>query len=64
MINLRNILKNKSCYSETLDFIIAFFEDNNLSPYNTLNENMTSVTNRINKRKDAVIAIFKNIEKT
>ena len=51
-------------YSETLDFMIAFFEDNDLSPYDTLNENMTAVTNRINKRIDAVIAIFRNVEQT
>ena len=51
-------------YSETLDFMMAFFEDNDLSPYDILNENMTSVTNRINKRIDAVIAIFRNVEKT
>lgn len=51
-------------YSETLDFMMAFFEDNDLSPYDTLNENMTSVTNRINKRIDAVIAIFRNVEQT
>ena len=51
-------------YSETLDFMIAFFEDNDLSPYDILNENMTSVTNRINKRIDAVIAIFRNVEQT
>ena len=51
-------------YSETLNFMIAFFEDNDLSPYDVLNENMTSVTNRINKRIDAVIAVFRNVEKT
>ncbi|SFZ93032.1 hypothetical protein SAMN05428642_1021140 [Flaviramulus basaltis] len=51
-------------YSENLDFMIAFFEDNDLSPYDVLNENMTSVSNRINKRIDAVIAIFRNVEET
>ena len=56
--------KTSPSYSETLDFMIAFFEDNDLSPYDILNENMTSVTNRINKRIDAVIAIFRNVEQT
>ena len=56
--------KTSPSYSETLDFMIAFFEDNDLSPYDTLNENMTSVSNRINKRIDAVITIFRNVEKT
>jgi len=51
-------------YSETLDFMMAFFEDNDLSPYDVLNENMTSVTNRINKRIDAVIVVFRNVEQT
>ncbi len=51
-------------YSETLDYMIAFFEDNNLSPYNTLNNPMLSFTNTIDKRMDAVAAILKNIEKT
>ena len=51
-------------YSETLDFMIAFFEDNDLSPYDTLRDSMTSVSNRLNKRMDAVAAILKNIEKT
>ncbi|MDP5158279.1 MAG: hypothetical protein NWQ07_06860 [Flaviramulus sp.] len=56
--------KTSPSYSETLDFMIAFFEDNDLSPYDILNENMTSVYNRINKRIDAVIAIFRNVEET
>ncbi|MBN4047040.1 hypothetical protein JYU05_00680 [bacterium AH-315-P13] len=51
-------------YSETLDFMIAFFEDNDLSPYETINRPMVSFTNTINKRIDAVASILKNIEKT
>ncbi|MBN4085026.1 hypothetical protein JYT89_01645 [Flavobacteriaceae bacterium AH-315-B10] len=51
-------------YSETLDFMIAFFEDNDLSPYDTINSPMVSFTNTINKRIDAVASILKNIEKT
>lgn len=50
-------------YSETLDYMIAFFEDNDLSPYDTLKDSMTSVSNRLNKRMDAVATILKNMEK-
>lgn len=51
-------------YSETLDFMIAFFEDNNLSPYNTLRMSNTSLLNKFNKRMDAVVSIFRNVEET
>ena len=51
-------------YSETLDFMIAFFEDNYLSPYDTLNSPMWSFNKIINKRMDAVAAILRNMEKT
>ena len=51
-------------YSETLDFMIAFFEDNNLSPYDTLGMTSTSLLNVFNKRMDAVVSIFRNIEET
>lgn len=51
-------------YSETLDFMIAFFEDNNISPYDTLRTSNTSFLNEFNKRMDAVVAIFRNVEET
>ena len=51
-------------YSETLDYMIAFFEDNHLSPYDTLNSPMWSFNRIINKRMDAVAAILRNMEKT
>lgn len=51
-------------YSETLDYMIAFFEDNYLSPYDTLNGPMWSFNKIINKRMDAVVAILRNMEKT
>tara|TARA_R110001583_G_scaffold127116_3_gene278724 strand:- start:1260 stop:1802 length:543 start_codon:yes stop_codon:yes gene_type:complete len=51
-------------YSETLDFMIAFFEDNNLSPYDTLGMNRTSLQNVFNKRLDALISILRNVEET
>ncbi|MFV9550783.1 BfmA/BtgA family mobilization protein [Algibacter sp. PT7-4] len=51
-------------YSETLDFMIAFFEDNNLFPYDTLGINGTSLQNVFNKRLDALISVLKNVEET
>ncbi len=51
-------------YSETLDFMIAFFEDNNLSPYDILRMSNTSLLNVFNKRMDAVVSIFRNVEET
>ncbi|MFD1615176.1 BfmA/BtgA family mobilization protein [Gelatiniphilus marinus] len=51
-------------YSETLDYMIAFFEDNNLSPYDTLGMNRTSLQNVFNKRLDALISILRNVEET
>jgi len=51
-------------YSETLDFMIAFFQDNNLTPYDTLRMNNTSLMNIFNKRMDAIVSIFRNVEET
>lgn len=51
-------------YSETLDYMISFFKDNDLSPYDTLNANYTSFINVFNKRMDALISILRNMEKT
>ncbi|WP_111308021.1 BfmA/BtgA family mobilization protein [Confluentibacter sediminis] len=51
-------------YSETLDFMIAFFQDNNISPYDTLRVNFSSLPNILNKRMDAVVSILRKIEET
>ena len=51
-------------YSETLGFMIAFFEDTGLSPYDTMNNPILSCTISLNKRTDAVVAILRSIEKT
>jgi len=56
--------KTTPSYSETLDFMMAFFEDNNLSPYDTLSMSNTSLLNVFNKRMDAVVSIFRNVEET
>ena len=56
--------KNNSNQSETLDLILDFFEQNNLSPFETLVPSKVSLEQLIKKRIDAVIAILKNIEKT
>lgn len=51
-------------YSETLDFMIAFFEDNHISPYDTLRMSNQVYLNKFNKRMNAVVSIFRNIEET
>ena len=51
-------------YSETLDYMLSFFKDNDLSPYDTMNANYTSFINVFNKRMDALISILRNMEKT
>ena len=56
--------KTSPSYSETLDYMIAFFEDTGLSPYDTMNNPILSSTSAINKRTDALIAILRNMEKT
>lgn len=56
--------KTSPSYSETLDFMIAFFEDTGISPYDTMNNPILSCTISLNKRTDAVAAILRNIEKT
>jgi hypothetical protein len=56
--------KNNSNQSETLDLVLDFFEQNNLSPFETLVPSKVSLEQLIKKRIDAVIAILKNIEKT
>jgi hypothetical protein len=56
--------KNNSNQSETLDLILDFFEQNNLSPFETLVPSKVSLEQLIKKRIDAVIAILKNIEKS
>ena len=56
--------KTSPSYSETLEFMIAFFEDNHLSPYDTLNLSNARLLNLVNKRMDAVVSIFRDIEKT
>lgn len=56
--------KTSSSYSETLDFMVAFFEDTGLSPYDTMNNPILSCTISLNKRIDAVVAILRDIEKT
>ena len=52
-------------YSETLDYMIAFFKDNKLSPYDTLNVSpLHSLTYDLNERTEAVVSILRSMEKT
>lgn len=56
--------KTSPSYSETLDFMIAFFEDTGLSPYDTINHSILSFTSSVNKRLNALMSILRDIEKT
>ncbi len=56
--------KTSPSYSETLDFMIAFFRDNDLSPYSTMDASYNSVEVVLKKRLDALIAILRNMEST
>ncbi len=56
--------KTSPSYSETLDYMIAFFEDTGLSPYDTMHNPILSYTRALSKRTKAVTTILRNIEKT
>lgn len=57
--------KTSPSYSETLDFMIAYFEDNNISPYDQPNRlGLGSLVGTLDKRLDAVTTILREIEKT
>lgn len=49
--------------SMTLLMMLDFFEDNGISPNETLGPNMQTLEREIKKRINAVIAIIKDIEK-
>jgi len=56
--------KTSPSYSETLDYMIAFFEDTGLSPFDTMHNPILSYTRALSKRTKAVMTILRNIEKT
>ncbi len=57
-------LKTSPNYSETLSFMIAFFKDTGLSPYDATRNPILASTVTIIRRIDYLIALLKNIEKT
>ena len=57
-------LKTSPNYSETLGFMIAFFKDTGISPYDTIRNPILLSTVGIIRRLDYTIALLKNIEKT
>ncbi len=57
-------LKTSPNYSETLSFMIAFFKDTGLSPYDAVRNPILASTVAIIRRIDYLIALLKNIEKT
>lgn len=56
--------KTSPSYSETLDYMVAFFEDTGLSPFDTMHNPILSFTRALSKRTKAVMTILRNIEKT
>lgn len=63
-IKFRKFCKKMSkSQSMTLLLMIEFFEDNGISPNETLGPNMQTLESEIKKRINAVIAIIKDIEK-
>jgi len=56
----RGISKSQSM---ALLLMIEFFEDNSISPYESLGVNMTTLESKIKSRINALIAIIKDIEK-
>ncbi|MBP0904034.1 BfmA/BtgA family mobilization protein [Mariniflexile gromovii] len=51
-------------YSETLDYMIAYFKDNNISPYDLPNKfGLKPLINDLNKRTNAIATILRDIEK-
>lgn len=50
--------------TETLQLMLDFFRDHNLSPAEDLGPNMKTLEGNVNKRINALIAIIKEIEKT
>tara|TARA_R110002049_G_scaffold34079_1_gene111634 strand:+ start:1144 stop:1536 length:393 start_codon:yes stop_codon:yes gene_type:complete len=55
--------KMSKSQSMTLLLMIEFFEENGISPNETLGPNMQTLESEIKKRINAVIAIIKDIEK-
>jgi len=56
--------KTSPSYSQTLEYMIAYFEDTGISPYDTIYNPLLAATIAVNKRSDALMAILRNIEKT
>lgn len=50
-------------HSGTLEAMMDFFENNGISPYETLGANMATLESKIKRRINALIAIVKDIEK-
>lgn len=57
-------IKTSSNYSETLEYMIAFFRDTGLSPYDTMTHPILVPAIAINRRLDYIIALLRNIEQT
>jgi hypothetical protein len=50
-------------HTEAIESMLDFFENNSISPYESLGVNMTTLESKIKKRINSLIAIIKDIEK-
>lgn len=57
-------LETSPNYSETLEYMIAFFKDTGISPYDTIRNPALASMVAIHRRLDYIIALLKNIEQT
>ena len=57
-------VKTSPNYSETLEYMIAFFKDTGISPYDTIRNPLLASTIAIHRRLDYIISLLKDIERT
>lgn len=56
--------KTSPNYSETLDYMIAYFEDNSISPYDLPDTfGFKSLLDHVNKRTDVITTMLRDMEK-
>ncbi|WP_051191194.1 BfmA/BtgA family mobilization protein [Mesonia mobilis] len=55
--------KLRTSHSDSLQAMLRFFDTHQLSPYESLGNNMDTLERRLKKRMNAMIAIIKDIEK-
>lgn len=56
-------IKIARTHTEAIEAMLDFFEDNSISPFESLGVNMSTLESNIKRRINGLIAIVKNIEK-